>query len=236
MSRFNVRGNAPGTQQQQQQQQYNGHEQRAQQESSSFGEATSFVKDLWNSPEVRRATMGKAKEAAGVQSTRLKAWWDKNWEEANRMEPTQVTRAREERRRRMREDGLYGAKDVKDLPADDVRRYGMRVGEAGGYVQPGYNRIDGNTRMTTSMDHSQEAMEDRWDAMFHGAGRPDGGWVDPATAEAETRKAKEEYKQRERGWHYEQKAGPQAAGFSFSNPTQGQSPFSSSSSNKGPKK
>jgi len=195
-----------------------------------FEEAASFARRFASDASTREATLGRAKEAAATQKREWSEWWKKNWEEANRMEPPQLARNREERRRRMREQGLYGAKEPGGFAHDDVRRYGMKVGEAGGFVQPGYNRIDGNYRMTTAFDHSYEAMEDRWDAAFHGAGRTDGGWVDPAEAAAANQRAKEDFQRRSAEWHHEQKHGPGPKGFSFTNPVNGQSAFTGGNS------
>ena len=94
-------------------------------------------------------------------------------------------------------------------------------------MQPGYNRIDGKYRMTTAFDHSQEALEDRYHAMFEGGGRTDGGWIDPEAAAAQNQRARKEREQRAASWHYEQKHGPQSKGFSFTNPNVGESAFTS---------
>jgi hypothetical protein len=140
----------------------------------------SFMRTLAGSAAARQGAAEKAKVYAKGQAVEWKHWWQKNWEEANRVEPPAVTRAREERRRRHAEERLYGPKDVhelKDLPIDDMRRYGFVIGKEGGSVQSGYNRFDGVPRMTTAHDHSFEALDDRWNAMFSGGGRTDGGPV-----------------------------------------------------------
>jgi hypothetical protein len=142
---------------------------------TALEDALAYAKAFVASPELRRASNVKARERTRQAVVDAKRWWKVNWAAASLVEPPQVTRNREIRRRQMAEDGLYGPKEPSTLPVDDMRRYGFVIGQEGGYVQSNYNRVDGVPRMTNAHDHSFEALDDRWHAMFHGGQRTDGG-------------------------------------------------------------
>lgn len=111
---------------------------------------------LWDRLK-HKVESGELRRQAETSAKEWKAWWDKNWAEANAIEPPSAARCRAKMRE---EDELRRAGKLPHWHDDpsDMSRYGLKAGEMGS-TRPRYDSFDGFERQTQAWDHTQAGWE-----------------------------------------------------------------------------